>query len=122
MQAEVLNHLMMTPDLDTYLDLIADRHRRNLIHQLRHISNGLTTVDALVDELNRGERAAGTDGPPDREDLAIQVYHTHLPKLADHGVVEYDPERGTVQYLSDERLEAVVDSFPGECRDGSGSS
>jgi DNA-binding transcriptional ArsR family regulator len=114
MQAEVLSSIMSATDLDSCLELVADRRRRNLIHQLRQNGNEQTTIDTLVDRLNRGERAAGKDRPPNREGLAIQVYHTHLPKLADHGVIEYDPERGTVQYLSDERLEAVVDSLPRE--------
>ncbi len=114
MQAEALRGVMAATDLDACLELVADRRRRNLIHQLRHDGNEQTTIDTLVDRLNRGERSAGKDRPPTREGLAIQLYHTHLPKLADHGVVEYDPERGTVRYLSDERLEAVVDSLPGE--------
>ena len=105
---------MSGTDLDARLELAANRRRRNIIHQLRHTGNGLTTIRTLVDRLHRGERAAGKDRPPGREELAIQVYHSHLPKLADHGVVEYDPERGTVQYLFDERLEAVVDSLPEE--------
>ncbi|WP_331235236.1 DUF7344 domain-containing protein [Natronorarus salvus] len=113
---------MSATDLDVCLELVADRRRRNLIHQLRHNGNGLTTIDTLVDRLDRGEQGVSKDRPPNREELAIQVYHTHLPKLADHGVVEYDPERGTVQYLSDERLEAVVDSLPGKCRDRSRNS
>lgn len=44
----------------------------------------------------------------------MRVHHVHLPKLADYGLIEHDIERGTVRYLSDERLEAIVDSLPEE--------
>lgn len=100
--------------LDACLGLVADRRRRRLVHQLRHNGNGETTIDDLVDRLNESERAAAMDQPPDREELAIQVHRTHLPKLADFGVVEYDLERGTVQYQPVEQVEAVLDSLPEE--------
>jgi len=100
--------------LDACLNLVADRRRRRLIQQLRHNGNGETTIDDLVDRLNGVEQAPTEDQPPDREELAIQVRHAHLPKLADHGVIEYDSERGTVQYQPDEQVEAVLDSLPGE--------
>ena len=109
-----LEYIMPTNGLDACLGLVADRRRRELIHQLRHNGNGQTTIDDLVDRLNRGVKATGKDRPRGREELAIQVHHTHLPKLADFGVVEYDPERGTVQYQPVEQVEAVLDSLPKE--------
>lgn len=54
------------------------------------------------------------DQTTDREQLAIQLYHTHLPRLADHGVVEFDPENQAVRYQPDEQLETVLDSLPDE--------
>lgn len=105
---------MTTPDLDACLDLVADRHRRSLIDQLRNDGEGRTTVDDLVDQLDRGEHATSTDQPPDRDELVIQLHHVHLPKLSDFGVVDYDLECRTVRYLPNEQIEAVVDSLPEE--------
>lgn len=105
---------MTTTDLDACLELVADRRRRSLIDQLRNNGKGQTTVDDLVDQIDRGEHATSTDRQPDRDELVIQLHHVHLPKLSEFGVVDYDLERSTVRYLPNEQLEAVVDSLPEE--------
>lgn len=105
---------MTNHSLDACLRLVADRHRRRIIHHLRHEANGTTTFDDLVDHMPRRAPDA-KDGPPqDREALAIQLHHTHLPQLADHGVVEFDHRTGVVRYHPDERVETVLDSLPEE--------
>ena len=103
---------MPTSEIDPSLKLVADKRRRELIDQLRQNGTGEVTIDTLVDRMNESEQAASTEPPPDRERLAIELYHTHLPQLADLGVVEYDPERKTVRYRPDEQVEAVLDSLP----------
>lgn len=103
---------MSATSLDACLKLIAERRRRRIIDLLRNNGKGRTTIDELVTNLNGGGRTTSTERPPDGEALASQVYHTHVPKLADFGVVDYDHERGTVQYLPHEQLEAVLDSLP----------
>jgi hypothetical protein len=72
---------MTTHDLDACLQLVADRHRRRIIDHLRHETDGTTTFDDLVDRIH-GRAADSTTTPTrDREELAIQLHHTHLPKL-----------------------------------------
>ena len=105
---------MSTTSLDACLKLVADRRRRRIIDQLRNDGNGQTTIADLVGQLDRGDHATRTDRPPDRDELAIQLYHSHLPKLDDFGAVDYDLERGTIQYLPNAQLEAVLDSLPEE--------
>ena len=105
---------MTNHSLDACLRLVADRHRRRIIHHLRHEANGTTTFDDLVDHMPRRAPDA-KDGPPqDREALAIQLHHTHLPQLADHGVVEFEHRTGVVRYHPDEQIETVLDSLPEE--------
>ncbi|WP_254544877.1 DUF7344 domain-containing protein [Halomarina pelagica] len=104
---------MTERSLDTLLQLVADRRRRQVIHHLRHEANGKTTIDDLVDRLHNGGSDA-VDQPTDRKQLAIQLYHAHLPKLADQGVVDFDPENGAIQYRSDDQFETILDSLPDE--------
>ncbi|WP_049935320.1 DUF7344 domain-containing protein [Haloplanus natans] len=105
---------MTNHGLDACLRLVADRHRRLIIHHLRHEANGATTVDDLVDRMH-GRSPDAKDGPlQDREALAIQLHHTHLPQLADHGVVDFEHTTGAVRYHPDEQVEAVLDSLPEE--------
>ncbi|WP_425604187.1 DUF7344 domain-containing protein [Halobellus salinisoli] len=104
---------MTERSLDTVLQLVADRHRRQTIHHLRHEANGKATIDEVVDRLHNGRSDA--DGQTiDREQLAVQLCHAHLPKLADHGVVEFDPENRTVRYRPDDQFETILDVLPDE--------
>jgi len=105
---------MTNHSLDACLRLVADQHRRRVIHHLRHETNGTTTFDDLVDQVHRQAPDSKNGPPQDREELAIQLHHTHLPKLADHGVVEHDPERGTIKYRPDDQIQAVLEGIPEE--------
>lgn len=97
--------------LDSCLQLPADHRRRRIVQHLRREVNGITSIDAFVDQLYR-DSVTENDRRVDREQFTIQLYHVHLPKLADHGVVEYNSGRDTIQYQSDEQTEAVLDSLP----------
>ena len=99
-------------NLDECLKLVSDTHRRRVIQRLREKSTGKTTVEDLVDHLHGSNSPAATDRRLDRNQLLLQLAHTHLPKLADHGVVEIDPDVETVWYQPDEQVEAVLDSLP----------
>lgn len=104
---------MTERSLDTLLQLVADRRRRQALQHLRQEANGKTTIDDLVDAMR--DRDSGADGQTiDGEQHAIQLYHTHLPKLADYGVVDFDPENRAVRYQPDEQIETVLDSLPDE--------
>ncbi|MFC7021078.1 MULTISPECIES: DUF7344 domain-containing protein [Haloarcula] len=105
---------MTNHDLDRCLRIVADQHRRQIIHHLRHEAGGNTTFDDLVEQLFTRASDAKNGPLHDREVLAIQLQHTHLPKLADHGVVDFDHRTGAVRYHPDERVETVLDSLPGD--------
>lgn len=107
---------MTNHSLDGRLQLVADRHRRQVIDHLRREENGATTFDDLVDQLHGGGSSSGDDPPRDRDALAIELHHTHLPKLAAHGVVEYEHRGGTVRYQPDEQVETVLDSLAGDAQ------
>jgi hypothetical protein len=105
---------MTDHDLDRCLQLVADQHRRRIIHHLRHEANGTTTFDDLVEQISSRASDSKNGPPEDREELAIQLQHSHLPKLADYGVVEFEHTTGAVRYYPDEQVETVLDSVPGE--------
>lgn len=105
--------------LDACLRLVADRRRRGVIQQLRAESTGESTVDELTDRLFTGEPISRNGGRTERERLEVELAHTHLPKLADFGVVEYDRRSGAVRYRPDEQIEAVLDALPEEVAEAS---
>jgi DNA-binding transcriptional ArsR family regulator len=102
--------VMSTP-LDEYLRLVADRNRRGVIRELRRTPDNTATFEELINRLH--EEATDTD----RAALAIELRHTHLPKLADNGLVEYDRRSGAVRYQPDDRVETLLDSLPARLSD-----
>ncbi|WP_255196535.1 DUF7344 domain-containing protein [Halorarius litoreus] len=105
-------HSMTNNSLEACLYLIADPHRRRIIHNLRHGATGTTTVAELVDQLHSPGSPSETGPSQDRDEFAIHLHHTHLPKLAEHGVVELDQRSGAIRYHPDEQVETVLDSLP----------
>ena len=97
---------------DAHIRLVSDRQRRRVIRRLRETRDEETTVDNLVDELHSTERILANGSAMGRRELSIQLRHTQLPKLASHGVVDYNQEAETVSYQPDEQVEAVLDALP----------
>lgn len=83
---------------DTVLELLAHPLRRELVDCLRAYEETLTLAD-VADEI----AVATSDGVPLTEiapetvaEIYMELYHTHIPRLADHEVVRYDQERDLV--------------------------
>lgn len=57
------------------------------------------------------ETAGGESDHGRETHLRTSLHHTHLPKLDDANVVQYDPDDGTVQYEGDPRVEQWVDKI-----------
>lgn len=77
--------------LDTAFDALTDGHRRRVLFTL--LLNG-----------PQGENAFGIDsfvprrsGDEDPETVRVELYHAHLPKLAESGYVDWDPDAETVR-------------------------
>lgn len=83
---------------DTVLELLAHPLRRELVSCLRTYEEPLTVADT-ADEI-----AIATNGgiplteiaPETVAEIYMELYHTHIPRLADHEVVRYDQERDLV--------------------------
>lgn len=57
--------------------------------------------DTTVEELNSKERKR----------VYVSLYQTHVPKLADHGLIDYDPESGMVrQTETSRRVDQYLDT------------
>ena len=69
----------------------------------------MASIEELVDYLTVHEADSVAD--LDTDEVAFSLYHTHLPKLADNGLVEYDMRSRTVRYRGDsvvgERLDVI---------------
>ena len=81
------------PKVNAVLDTLSHHLRREVIHYFENVASELTaTVDELVTHVDaRVPRE-------DRETLAAALAHSHLPKLAERGWLDFDRRTGHVRY------------------------
>lgn len=101
LQDPKLRHIVETEvdDWDAVLECLASRRRRIVLSVLvaREPPVGRTTLMSAV-------AAREQDGPVDpgevepTRNLRVDLHHVHLPKLADAGLIDYDPDAGTAAY------------------------
>ncbi|EJN58736.1 hypothetical protein HSB1_32140 [Halogranum salarium B-1] len=72
-------------------DVLGDPRRRRVLRELADLPTEQVDFETLAD------RVAQT-APTDRERLASDLHHIHLPKLADLGVITYDAKHRTITH------------------------
>lgn len=87
--------------LDELLGLLAARRRQLVLYCLETSETPMAVAD-LADDLIR----LTTDASPptvqdERERVYLSLYHRHLPKLADAGLVSFDSDRNLVGLCGD---------------------
>jgi DNA-binding transcriptional ArsR family regulator len=84
---------------DVMLEVLSNRRRRFTIHYLKQQSGGEVTVSELADRVASWENGKEIDRLSHRERKRVRnaLRQFHLPKLAEHGFVEFDSKRGTVR-------------------------
>ena len=92
--------------------LLGESRRRYLLYQLMGEAYG--NIDDLALQIAAWERGTPTDAVSEeaQEKVCISLVHAHLPRLADHNVVEYDLRSGDV-VLADgvSALEPLLEQF-----------
>jgi hypothetical protein len=96
----------LTPNLtlSTASKLLTKPARRAVIRYFsveETATAGLTELAAHIHE--------EVDGITSFEQAQITLVHTHLPKLADHEVIDYDKRSETVRYRDGEHLEQLLE-------------
>ena len=98
-----MTDLMSDVSTGEALRLVADKRRRTVLQELSGNDTTPVTVDQLVADL-----AGGEDPVEDRRPIALELRHSHLPRLADAGVIEYDASADTVRYHPHEGVERLL--------------
>lgn len=86
----------LSPDLA--FDILSNRRRRMVLNYLR--TNGSeATVKELAREIAAAEAGVDTESltRKQRKRTHVSIYQSHLPRLAEAGIVEYDEEAGEVR-------------------------
>ncbi|WP_435152392.1 DUF7344 domain-containing protein [Haladaptatus sp. DFWS20] len=92
---------------ETIARVLENRQRRAICRVLSGGSN-ITTLDELVDALSERESDAA-DTELDRESIALQLHHIHLPLLEDIGLIEYEHRCETVRYWGHSEIECRLE-------------
>lgn len=85
-------------EADVALKLLSDHRRRLLIDVVRTYEEGLTLPDAAEEVAKRETGVPVTELPPELiKEVYISLYHDHLPRLTQFGLLEYEQERDLVE-------------------------
>ena len=90
-----------SPVRDRVFTILTNRRRRYVLHSLKTSKTPMALAD-LTDELVRRE----TDRSPTavqetRKQVYVQLYHRHLPKLADADLISFDTDRKLIDFRED---------------------
>lgn len=93
---------------ETLLELVANPQRRMVLHRLRESDASVLGIEELTEEVVTDGGGTASRCLSDESRAVAELHHTHLPKMADAGIIEYDERSGTVRYYPDDRIERLV--------------
>lgn len=95
--------------LDNLLTALNHRTRREAIHYFASRSEWESSVQDIADHIVQVR--ASTNESPNRREIIIELHHLHLPKLAETGIIEFDPGSWRVRYLGDDTVESLLEGL-----------
>ena len=98
-------------ETDELLRALADEQRRAVLQTLSAADGDILDYETLTERVVDRIRANDATLPRAEQQARVRIslYHSHLPKLADSGLVANDSERKRVQNLADERTMTLLD-------------
>lgn len=94
---------------DTVLELVGNPIRRVVLYELKGRSDDEIPFDELVDAVDERAKSIHARKPDSTDRLALQLLHSHLPKLEERNVIRFDRDAETISYRSNPALEAHLD-------------
>lgn len=95
----------VTEQHDVIFDALSAARRRYLLYYLQALDTNVVEFEAAVNAVCKCE-SSGTDGDEaPRETVRIDLHHTHVPRLEEAGILDYDRRQGTIRFRGDPALE-----------------
>lgn len=97
---------------DDLFHVLQNRRRRRVLQYLVDGGDGPFEMRAIAEQVAAWEYDTSCEGlaSDQRQRVYVALYQSHLPKLADVGLIDYDKNRGTV--ASRASIEQVVEYLP----------
>jgi len=92
----------------TLLELVSSPRRRTLLYNLKSQPIEKISLDQLVEEVHKTDRALPIRDAPSREKVRIEFVHVHIPMLQEAGIIQYDADSEMVHYTENQGLEAFL--------------
>lgn len=94
--------------------LLADEERRHTLCILSETDGPISLSTLATKVASRSLRQpAESIRRDEREDREIALYHNHLPRMEDHGIVEFDTVERTVVLRETATTSDLLDALPG---------
>jgi len=86
---------------DTILSAVANEHRRAILDALDTAPDNTLEYDALVERVADRIRDEDAERVSDehRQRVRIALHHTHLPKLDEARIIDYEGDTGHVEFV-----------------------
>jgi hypothetical protein len=84
--------------------ILSSQYRRQILWYLTRTDSGFVELDELV-----GHILEEIDEATTTNRVRLLLIHTHIPKLADHGVIEYDRRNKDIRYRDGTILEDLLE-------------
>ena len=90
---------------DLIFDILSSSRRRYVLYCLQEVDGPMEVTD-LAEQIAAWENDTEISelSPQERKRVYVSLYQTHVPKLANAGVVEYDEDAGTVTLGKNARI------------------
>ncbi|WP_242406250.1 DUF7344 domain-containing protein [Halostagnicola larsenii] len=95
---------------DTVLSAVANEHRRAILDALDNASEKTLAYDVLVDRVadRVQDKDAKRESDEHRQRVRIALHHTHLPKLEEARIIDYETEMGHIQFIGGELEQKIL--------------
>jgi hypothetical protein len=99
------------PSFDDIFELLSNKRRRYAIHYLSTTEDGVATLSDLVEQVVTWETETSPNDVPDDYQRRVEasLHHTHLPKLADANIIDYDARSESLRYWGQPVLEEYAE-------------
>ena len=103
---------------DTILSAVADEHRRAILDALDTAPDNTLEYDALVERVADRIRDEDAERVSDehRQRVRIALHHTHLPKLDEARIIDYEGDTGHVEFVGgalEQEILTLVEPYDG---------
>lgn len=97
-----------TSRLNETFDLLTHPHRRYVLYHLRTKAEGIgiETLAAAISDWD--EDPSGTEQATSIDDIKLNLYHVHLPKLAEAGFVTVSTSMDSIELATTDGLDEFL--------------